>query len=152
MSLIKPLTVSGGGLVPTSPVKAAVFAGAAASVKAGYLLVEDPTGGSEGTVMAAANGTTTSSTIFGIAAGDSTETATANGEVEYVRAPVLICKMKATTPANLATAVLLTQCTLDVSSGSYTVDENDTTNGFIKILWYDNTTDGNCIVEIPCGQ
>ena len=148
MSVIKPLNPQGGGTLPTYPVKAEIVAGTAASVKTGYLVIED--GGNAGYDKAAPDATDSTSTIKGIAAGESTETAALDGRVEIVRAPVIIARMKATTPGNLARTVINTKCTLDVSSGSYTVDENDTSNGFIKILDYDNTTDGNCIVEIAC--
>lgn len=150
MSLVTVLGVSGGGSAPAAPSKYLVTAGAAASVASYGVPVK--LGSTAGSYIPCANGDTSGIEFLGVSTGPSTETASVNGTVEVVRAPVLRCKMKATTPSNLGATVIGTLCTLDVSSGSYTVDENDTTNGWIKIVSYDNTTDGNCIVEIPCDQ
>ena len=147
--LIEVIGLEGGAAAPTFMKPLDVKSGTSASVKVGYLVVEDA--GNAGYYKAAANGTDTDTTITGVANIESTETASADGVVDVVKGDRrLICRMKATTPANLAITVIGTKCTLDVSSGDYTVDENDTTKGFIEILDYDNTTDGNCIVAIDC--
>lgn len=138
----------GGAAVPTDPIPKTIKAGVLTSVRVGYLVKED--GGNAGYYLAGANGDSSSATIKGVACTDSLDTVAADGNVDIVSAPTLICRMKATTPGNLARSVIGTKCTLDVSSGDYTVDENDTSSGFIEILSYDNTTDGNCIVAIDC--
>lgn len=69
--------------------------------------------------------------IVGIAATDSTQTATADGVVEVLMPlPGLIWSCKATTPANIDTdakllALLNDRVTFDLAAGVYTVDENE---------------------------
>lgn len=124
-----------------------VKSGTAGSIEPGMLVVKD--GSNAGYVAAGANGATTSAIVVGVAASTSSETASADGKVLVESAPYFLAQMFATTPGNLSQAVKLTACTLDVSSGSYTVDENDTTNGFIRIYSYDSAT-GECIVSFAC--
>lgn len=126
-----------------TPEKYTVASGTDASIKPGMLVVVTSNAAAE-----AANGAASTADILGIAANTSSETATAAGDVLLYRAPAIKAKAVATTPGNLSSSVLLTRCSLDVSGESHTVDENDTTNGFIKIMAYDNTTDGNLDVEI----
>jgi len=125
-----------------------VKSGSAASIKNKMLVKED--GSNAGYVTKCANGETTSANIIGVALADSTDTASADGKVLIARGFPLRCRAKATTAANLAQATKNTKVTLDVSSNDNTVDEDDTSNGFIKVVDYDNTTDGNVIVEIDC--
>lgn len=146
-SVIKVLNTVDGQFPKTVIRKGKVKAGSVESVKPGYLVIKDS--GNAGYLLAAANGTASTAEIIGIATSTSNDTAAADGEFEYV-AGNLICEMVAQTPGNLAATALYDQYTLDVSSGSYLLDENDTTNGFIRLLDYDNTTDGNCIVQINC--
>jgi len=147
--LIEVISLEGGAVAPTFLKPLDVKTGTVSSIKVGYLVMED--GSNPGYYKAAPDTTDTDDTITGVANIDSTETAAADGVVDVVKGDRrLICRMKATTPGNLAITVIGTKCTLDVSAGDYTVDENDTTKGFIEILDYDNTTDGNCIVAIDC--
>lgn len=140
----------GGGFPTTLLTKLLVDAGAASSIKAGMIVTVD--GGTAGYVLEGVDGLDTDGApVVGIAASDSTETATVDGYVDVITAPVLVVKGKATTPANLAQALILTnKYTLDVSSEDHTIDENATTKGLFSILSYDNTTDGNCIATIAC--
>lgn len=128
------------------PVEAPVDAGAASTIdpgmsvtKAANRYVEESTDSDTSAVLS-----------WGLAADSSTETASVDGVVLCYRAPVMLATVKATTPGNLATTTTLTLNTLDVTGTTHTVDENETTNGFILIRSFDNTTDGNCIVEYPC--
>ena len=126
-----------------TPKEYTVASGTAASIEPGMVVVITSNNAAE-----AANGVDNTADIIGVAASTSTETAAAAGTVLVKRAPVLRAKAVATTPGNLSSSVILTKCTLDVTGTSHTVDENDTTNGFIRILDYDNTTDGNLDIEI----
>ena len=128
------------------PVECPVAAGAAATIEPGMSVTK----GTNTAVAESANGAASSALIWGIGANTSTDTAGAAGVVLTYRAPVIACKCKATTPANLSAAIRYTLVTLDVAGTTHTVDENDTTTGWITILDYDNATDGNCIVQFPC--
>jgi len=132
-----------GNQVPTMEFD--VYAGSAVSIKAGNPVIVD--GSHAGYVTNAANGATS---FKGIAASDSTDTATADGTVLVYMAPVLKFNAVATTPANLAQALKGTKVTIDVSSADYTADENDTSSGFMSIIDYDNTTDGNVTLMAAC--
>lgn len=79
----------------------------------------------------AANGATAFS---GIAANLSTDTMAAAGIVRLFRSPVLRFEGFAQTPGNLSGSTLLTLVTLDVSGTDHLIDENDVTNGFIRII------------------
>lgn len=64
--------------------------------------------------------------MIGITASDSTETTTANGTVEvYMPLPGVVYRCKATTAANLADGILLDCVTFDLTSTTYTVDEDE---------------------------
>lgn len=126
-----------------TPKEYTVASGTAASIEPGMVVIVSSNNAAEGT-----NGLANTGDILGIAASTSTETASAAGVVLVYRAPVLRAKAVATTPGNLSSSVILTKCTLDVSGTDHTVDENDTTNGFIRILDYDDTTNGNLDVEV----
>lgn len=114
------------------------------AITAGEWVIKDSTAGY---VKLAADGTDTDDTIVGVAATDSTQTASADGVVYVYDDPDLVIRGKATTPGNLAQAVKLTSCTLDVSSGVQTIDENDTTKGAFTILNY-NADDGTVDVKV----
>lgn len=89
-------------------------------------------------------------TMLGIAAKASTETATADGEVEaYVCAPNVVFRAKATTPANMDTAsellgLLNDSVTFDLSTNTFTVDENEGDDPDVHglIIVGGNITDG----------
>lgn len=74
---------------------------------------------------------TTSELMLGVAASNSTHTASANGEVEVVLAlPGVVFEAMATTPANIDTeakllAILNDRVAFDLANGVYTVDENE---------------------------
>ena len=141
MSRFTNVTDAAGNQVPT--IEYDVDAGAVASIKAGMPVIDD----GSGYVAGVANGGTA---MTAIAAADSTETATVDGKVLVYYAPVLKFNAVATTPGNLAQAIKTTQVTVDLSSTTYTIDENDTSSGFIRIADYDNTTDGNCVCFAEC--
>jgi hypothetical protein len=81
--------------------------------------------------------------MVGITASDSTETATANGSVEvYLPLPGIIYRCKATTPANLAEGIILDTVCFDLTSTTYTVDENEGSDENVhglRIMGYDTT-------------
>ena len=125
-----------------------VKSGTTSSIKKGYLVIKD--GSNAGYAKAAADGTASTSVILGIATGDSNETASADGNVNVAWLQNLVVEIFANTPGSLATSKLLSQYTLKVSGGSYLLDEATTTNGFIRLLDYDNTTNGKCTAVITC--
>ena len=117
----------------------AVKAGAAATIKAGEMVIKDAD--DAGYVSAAANGASNSSVWVGVAATTSTETATVDGVVEVYDNPITVFRGKPTTAANLARAIVFTQVTLDVGSVYQTIDENDTSNGTFIIVGFDTNED-----------
>ena len=129
--------------VATFPVKLPVYAGAASSIKAGMLVITD--GSHAGYWKAAPDATDTDTFVnAAVAAGDSTETASANGVVEVIVAPRLMVEVLAKTPANLTAAMKGVAFILDVSGGDYTLDQATSTKGIFNILDFDNTTTGTC--------
>lgn len=129
-----------------------VKSGAVATIARRDLVVRDS--GNAGYVKKAANGESNTAAWIGVAVTNSTETASADGVVEVAFHPSgLKVVMAPTTPGNLAQAIKLTLVTLDVDgSGNQTVDENDTTNGALRVLTYDNSVSGNetITVYVPC--
>lgn len=149
--VLEVINALGGTPVHTFQLSLPVKAGAAASIKAGYLVIVD--GGNAGYAKAAADGATTSDLVLGVATSDSTDTASADGVVQIQSAPVLLVRIKAKTPGSLAATLVLTnKYQLDVTSGNYTLDQGTTTNGIFTLLSYDNTTDGNCIAAVACNK
>lgn len=124
-----------GNQVP--PVEFPVASGTAASISEGMAVVV-----SSNNMAECSNGATS---FGGIAAGPSDETATAAGTVLVYRAPTLKFHAYATTPGNLSSSTLLTKVTLDVSGTDHTIDENDTSSGFIEIEDQIDTTTGECV-------
>lgn len=120
------------GASPT-PVKVRVVAGTDASIAVGDIFRLDD--GNAGYYKKGANGDTITLTKNRacLCTKASTETASADGWVEGITGPGLRLKGTATTPANLAQSVVDTWVTLDVSTGVQTIDENDTTTGFMRI-------------------
>jgi len=98
-------------------------------------------------VQAAGNGASSTATWIGVASTASTQTASANGVVHVFDDPKIVYRAKATTPANLVQTVLNTKVTLDLASGVYKVDEDDTTNGTLTIKDY-NATNGTVDVQM----
>lgn len=125
---------TGNGSSPLSK-KYATKAGGTA-IKAGEWVIKG-TGGDVEYVTIAANGDANTAVWVGVAAGASTETASVDGTVEVFDSTDYTFRGKPTTAANLATALLLTQVTLDVASGAMTIDEDDTTNGTFLIVGLD---------------
>lgn len=80
--------------------------------------------------------------MLGIAASQSTETTTVDGSVEvYLPLQGMIYKCKATTPANLAVGVLLDTVTFDLTSTTYTIDEDEGSDENVhglRIMGYDS--------------
>lgn len=139
-------SLEGTQAAPTYTFSMPVKSGAASSIKAGYLVVKD--GSNAGYVAAAADETASTAVILGVAVSDSTDTASADGTVDIVTAPVLTVAIKAETPGDLAATKLFAKYTLTVDSGAYLLDEGTTTNGIFRLVSYDNTTDGNCIATL----
>lgn len=95
------------------------------------------TGGDAEYVTIAADTASTSDSHVGVAVSNSTQTATADGVVYVVDDPDALFVIKPTTAANLATTIIETKVTMDVTSGVFTLDENDTSNGCFIIKSYD---------------
>ena len=125
-----------------------VKAGTAGSILPGMLVIADS---NAGYVKAAATGCTVSAVVVGVAVSQSSETAAVDGTVLVECAPILFCKMFATTPANLVRTMQYTnRYTLTVSSSDYTMDQGTTTSGLFRLLDFDNTTTGTCLVSFAC--
>lgn len=107
-----------------------VQAGATA-ILPGEPVIQDA--GNPSYVIRAANGASSTATWIGVAASASTQTASADGQIFVIDDPQVTFRGKATTPANLVQAIKNTKVTLDLTGSSYTVDENDTTNGTFVI-------------------
>ncbi len=139
-----------GGIVGGNPSQGGflVKAGTAASIQAGYVVIKD--GSNAGYAKAAADACDNTAVILGVATSASTETAAADGYVTVTWDSNLIVEVYAKVPASLATSKLLSSYILDVTSGSYKLDEATTTNGFLRLLSYDNTTSGKCIAVMTC--
>jgi hypothetical protein len=119
----------------------AVDAGTVGSIKAGEIVVKDS---EQGYVELAADGAANADVYIGVAASDSTETATADGTVEVYDNPMCVFTGKPTTAGNLARALVFTQVTLDVAggtNGAQTIDENDTSNGTFIITDFNDDED-----------
>jgi hypothetical protein len=124
----------------------AVKSGTTATVKMGDLIVVDAS--NAGYVSKAPNGASSTLTWVGVALGASDETTSADGTVDVrVSKAGLVVELDATTPSNLAQALIGTKVTLDVSGGVQKVDENDTSNGILTILSYASP---KVKVLVPC--
>lgn len=153
-NVIKPIAAIGGSLNELGDSRMfKVKAGAAASIKPGYLVIEDD--GNAGYVKAAADAyASTTSKILGVASSTSTDTASADGILPSITtADKMVCKMYAKTPANLTQAMRFTgKFILDVTAGAYTLDQATTTNGVLKLVDFDGVstspTYGLCTVVI----
>ena len=138
--------LQGEGAFPTFLYNLPVFAGTATSIKAGDLVIKDA--GHAGYVSVAATGCDSTSVILGVASRDSTDTVAANGTVDVWAGKVLVLRVKAAVPANLAASLLFDKYCLNVSGSDFTLDESNNTNGIMRLISYDNTTDGNCIATL----
>lgn len=141
MSLGNFFTVDPRGHVPVShPYQ--TKAGQTA-IAAGEFVVQD-SGGDVEYVIAASDGASNAQTWVGVAASADTVTSSADGVVQIFDDPQYLFRGAPTTSGNLATTVINTQVTLDVSASDQTVDENDTSSGTLIIRDYnadDNTID-----------
>lgn len=108
-----------------------VASGAAASIKAGEWVVQDTEN-----VKLAVNGQSNTVNWIGVAATDSNDTTTAKGNVWIFDNPQYIFRGAVTTSGNLAETVRNTEVTLDIASSVQTIDEDDTTNGTLRIVDY----------------
>lgn len=134
--------VQTSSMIQTLPVKS----GAVASIKTGYLVIKD--GSNAGYVAAAPDATDSDSVILGVALCDSSDTASADGVVTIVAASVLLIKIFAKTPGSLAATMPFSKYILDVTAGSYTLDQATTTKGIFRMISYDNTSNGLCIATL----
>lgn len=146
---IQVLQSLGGEATPTFFVSLPVKSGTSASVQPGYPVIAD--GSNAGYVKAAPDNVTSADLLAGIANGASTETASADGVVTVEAAPVLVVALKAKTPGSLVSTMKFTnKYTIDLTSGNYTLDQGTTTNGILRLVSFDNTTDGNCVATVAC--
>lgn len=124
------------GGVP-STVKLTVAAGTTGSILAGEFVYRSSTN-----VVLGTDGMTNSVVWVGVAQNDSNETASVAGTVQVYYNPLYIFRGAPSTNSNLSASVRNTQVTLDVAAGTngkQTVDENDTTNGSLRIIDFDST-------------
>ena len=105
------------------------------AILAGEWVIQNTSGDVE-YVKLAANGSSTSDVHVGVAVSNSTHTASVDGVVYVVDAIDALFVGAATTVANLVDAVRNTLVTLDVTSGVFTIDENDTSSGCFLIVDY----------------
>jgi hypothetical protein len=108
----------------------------ATTINAGEWVIQG-TGGDVEYVTKCADGSSTSDVHVGLAVSTSTNTASADGYVYVVDQPTATFVARPTTSANLASTIRNTKVTMDVTSGVFTIDENDTTNGVFLITDYD---------------
>lgn len=113
---------------------------AGTQIKAGEWVIQGTSGDVE-YVTVIADTADSDDVWVGVAASTSTETASADGEVFVYDDPSYVFRGKPTTAANLATTLLNTQVTVDVTSSVQTIDENDTTKGTLMIVGYDDDND-----------
>lgn len=147
--LIRVVNTVAGQPVATFQKALEVKTGTTGSILPGYLVIAD--GSNPGYVKAAADACDTDSVIVGIANSTSTETASADGTVTVEAAPVLFVELFAKTPANLTASMRYTnKYILDVTAGSYTLDQATTTKGLFRLLDFDNVTNGKCLASIDC--
>lgn len=106
------------------------------AINAGEWVIQG-TGGDVEYVTVAANGAADTAVWVGVAASNDTVTTSADGEVWVYDNPNYVFRGLAATSGNLATTVINTQVTLDVTSSQHLVDENDVSNGTLLILGYD---------------
>lgn len=123
-----------------SPISNRYQTKAASAIKAGEWVIKGTSGDVE-YVTVAADGAADSAVWVGVAASTDTATATADGYVDVYDDPSYIFRGKVTTGSNLATTVINTKVTLDVTASVQTIDENDTTNGTLFIVGYDADKD-----------
>lgn len=107
----------------------------ATTILPGEPVIQDA--GNPSFVIAAADGASNADVWVGVAASESTQSATADGEVFVYDDPKVVFKGEATTAANLTQTVLNTKVTVDLTGAEYTVDEDDTTNGVLTIKAFD---------------
>lgn len=110
-----------------------VALGVAVSIKAGEFVTKD-----DEDVKIAVDGQSNTVNWIGVAASDSTDTVLAKGSVYVYDDPAYLFRGEVTTSGNLAETVRNTEVTLDVTSSKHTIDENDTTNGALRIINYDS--------------
>jgi len=92
--------------------------------------------------------------VFGIAASDDTATSSADGTVDvYLPLPGIIYRCAATTPANIAAGILYDTVAFDLTTTTYTVDEDEGSDENVhglRIVDYD-ATNGTVDFEIKVG-
>jgi hypothetical protein len=122
------------------PQKFMVKSGSAASIKAGEPVIQNTAGDAE-YVKIGGSTITTSDTFVGIALTDSTDTASADGEVYVVlTGPSTVYRAYAKTKSSLSTANMLNKVILDLTSSNWTIDESTTTNGLCQMVAMNTTT------------
>jgi len=144
---IRVINTGNGGIPNVFPPKLLVKSGTVGSIANGDLVVKD--GSNAGYAAKAADGTASTAVIAGVAAMRSTETGSLDGIVEIVHDKELLVEIYAKVPANLTVAKRLSKYVLDVTGDDVTLDESNTTNGFITLLDYDAST-GLCRALIAC--
>jgi len=118
---------------PISVVKDVIL-GTTASISVGHLFRTDD--GNPGYVKLCANGDTDVLTLNRVylCTKASDEVAGTDGTVHGIWMPSMRLLGTPTTPANLAQSVIDTRVTLDLSGTTQKIDENDTSDGFMRIV------------------
>lgn len=146
--VINVINTPDGQFPKTFPVTLKVKSGTVKSILPGYLLIKDA--GNAGYAMAAPDNTDTDDVVLGVAMSASTETASADGTVEFQTASTLLVQIFAKTPASLTEAMKYDVYTLNVASGAYTLDQATTTKGIFRLFNFDDITNGLCLATINC--
>lgn len=144
--IIKTIEQLGGQQISNSfPVTVPVKAGALASINPGNLVVRDPT--NTGYWKVVGNGATAGDiNCAGVAKSISTDTVGADGVVDLEVAGNMMCSIPALTPGSLAATGVGYKAVIGFSGGNTTYNQSTATNGFMTLVSYDDTTNGNCVV------
>jgi hypothetical protein len=145
-------TMSQSMPLPATASKGMIVKANTKAIKIGDLVIVDGSNAGYVTTIADSAQASSDNVLIGIAAGDSTQTASVDGEV-VVTIPVgtgLYCKIGALTKGSLAASQLYLNRTIDVSAaGVATFDQGTATKGIAKLLGYNSTT-GECEVFLRC--
>lgn len=114
------------GVFRTYKVEDRTTSGATATIKPGEPVKRGGTGGNYVTLLATGEPVITAP-MMGIAVTESTETASADGEVQvFIPTPgVSVMRADATTSGNLANGILNDTVAFDLTGGVFTVDEDE---------------------------
>lgn len=119
-----------------------VYAGGVGTIVPGDIVIKD--GSHAGYFCVAPDACADTSKVMGIAVSTSTDTAAANGTVDIQADKVMVVEIYAKTPASLTVAMVGEAYILDNDGTNMTLDQATSTNGILRIIKYDNVTNGLC--------